>query len=134
MKSIVNNHARRSGRTYRMIEDAIKCCINDKRKVYILCDEPSLEYNKSMAYQICRRNGIKLPESIKFETISSLGSRNIDWHNTTLMGAHSNCKLFIDHHVYAKQFGFAIDGFFKYDFVEGDLFKIPPECDFSNLI
>lgn len=112
----ISFHARQSGRTTRMLEEAILSHQVDRRAVYILSpDENIKQETKRLAMRLCHQKGIELPSSIKFETVESLGFNNIDWKEKKLHNAHPNCKLFIDHHVYAKYFDFAIEGFHKYD-------------------
>lgn len=114
--SYIEIHARGSGRTTRMIEEALRKQ-EEGRAVYILCHDSGFKrYVEHLAMKICRMHGKVFPSSIKFETVESLGgTHHIDWKNKTIHGAHPNCALIIDHHVWATHFGFAIDGFHEYD-------------------
>ncbi|MFV0408826.1 MAG: hypothetical protein ACK5LJ_03735 [Paracoccus sp. (in: a-proteobacteria)] len=107
-------NARKSGRTSKMIEEAIELQ-NQGRAIYILCTQESIQYIEELAHKICSTKNIELPQSIKFETIQSIGRETIDWKNCSLYGAHPNCRLLIDHYVWEKEFGWAINGFHKYD-------------------
>lgn len=116
MKNYIEMHARGSGRTTRMIEAALRSHQVDRCAVYILChDERVKREIERLAMVICHKKGIVLPSSIKFETVESLGFHNINWKEKKLNSAHPNCELFVDHHVYAKYFGFAVEGFHEYD-------------------
>ena len=114
--SYIQIHARGSGRTTRMIEEALRKQ-EEGRAVYILMHNMRMKRElELLAMRICRAQGKVLPSSIKFETVESLGgTRHIDWKNKTIHGAHPNCALIIDHHVWATHFGFAIEGFHEYD-------------------
>lgn len=115
MKDFISMHARGSGRTTRMIEEALR---NDAEgeAVCILCHDNNFKREaERLAMLICKQKGVVLPSSIKFETVESLGFSNINWERKKLYHAHSNHKLIVDHHVYAKYFGFAIEGFHQYD-------------------
>ena len=114
--SYIEIHARGSGRTTRMIEEALRKQ-EEGRAVYILCHDNNFKREaQRLAMLICKQKGVVLPSSIKFETVESLGgTHHIDWKNKTIHGAHPNCALIIDHHVWATNFGFAIDGFHEYD-------------------
>lgn len=113
--SYIQVHARGSGRTTRMIEEALRKH-DEGRAVYILCHDNNFKREaERLAMLICKQKGVSLPSSIKFETVESLGFSNINWERKQLYHAHSNCKLIVDHHVYAKYFGFAIEGYHEYD-------------------
>ena len=109
-------HARGSGRTTRMIEEALQKH-DEGRAVYILMHDMCMKRElERLAMQICRMRGKVLSSSIKFETVESLGGiHHIDWKNRKVLGAHPNCALIIDHHVWATHFGFAIEGYHEYD-------------------
>lgn len=114
--NFIDTHARQSGRTTRMLEEAIQKH-KEGRAVYILVHDEKYGNSLKKDFEIlCRKSGLLcMPQSIKFETVESLGFNNINWQDKKLHHAHSNCKLLIDHHVYAKYFSFAIEGFHEYD-------------------
>ncbi|WP_417212074.1 hypothetical protein [Acinetobacter venetianus] len=105
---------RQSGRTARMLVDAINAAMEGKA-VYILCVREAILYTKNIATKICEAHNIELPKTIKFETVNSIGSNNIDWHHKRLIGAHQNCQLFIDHTVYTINFFHLLEGYHEYD-------------------
>lgn len=114
--SYIQVHARGSGRTTRMIEEALRKH-EEGRAVYILMHDMRMKRElELLAMRICRMRGKVLSSLIKFETVESLGGINlIDWKNRKIHGAHPNCALIIDHHVWATHFGFAIEGYHEYD-------------------
>ena len=77
--SYINIHARGSGRTTRMIEQALQKH-DEGRAVYILCHDNNFKREaERLAMLICKQKGVVLPSSIKFETVESLGFSNINW-------------------------------------------------------
>lgn len=113
--SYIHVHGRRSGRTTRLIEEAIHN-IQQDRAVYILClDKKNIEYMKSVFEKVCRSEMNYITKQPKFETLERLGPENIDWKNTKIIGAHHNCELLIDHSVYEHLFGHIINGYHEYD-------------------
>ena len=113
--SFIQFYSRGSGRTSRMLEDAINQA-SKGRAVYILCPN-DIRYHQRLAAYICQQKNISpdVFNGLKFETIASIGERNINWERREMLGAHPNCKLFIDHHVFAQKFSYILDGFHEYD-------------------
>lgn len=105
-------HARRSGRSTRLVRAAI-AAIHQGHAVYILCTNKP--YMRQLVEQVNRSDMCYLTKEPKYETLESIGRDNIDWKNTKIIGAHSNCKLFIDHQVYEELFNHLIDGYHAYD-------------------
>lgn len=108
--------ARRTGRTTRMLVEAMELHAKG-RAVYVLCaHQPALEHTKRLFarlfWQTYRK---KAPSSVKFETWESLGRNNVDLHTPRLMSAHPNCRLLIDPSFFEHHFSFALCGFHKYD-------------------
>lgn len=109
--------ARQTGRTSRMIRTAVEYA-KLGRMVYILCPAESKETTQNLAREILGKMGMPLDmigESIKFETMTSIGLSRVDWRNQKLFNAHPNCKLLIDHFVYEREFKHILDGFHQYD-------------------
>ena len=108
-------HARRSGRTTRMLEEAIEALVSG-RAVYILCvDATSAHYIKNLYRKVCEQSKYLMASEPKFETLQSIGMENIDWKNSAIHRAHPNCKLFIDHGVYSRVYGHIINGYHECD-------------------
>lgn len=105
---------RQSGRTARMLVDAINAAM-EGHAVYVVCLKQAIPYTRKLAADICKAHNIELPVTIKYETLESVGERNIDWRLKCLHGAHSNCKLFIDHAVYMVKFHDYMEGYHAYD-------------------
>lgn len=110
----LENSNRQSGRTTRMLVDALNSAMSG-RTVYILCTKESIGHTRKLAQNICEYKAISYPEGIKFETIESIGERNIDWFKRSLIHAHPNCQLFIDHFVYTIKYGHILEGYHAYD-------------------
>ena len=107
--------ARQSGRTTRMLKQALDALVKD-HAVYILsADETRAHHLKERFRQVCQQSNYLVASTPKFETLRSIGQENIDWVNTRIHRAHSNCRLFIDHHVYEHVFGHLINGYHAYD-------------------
>lgn len=110
--SYTNLHARRSGRSTRMVRKAIQA-IQEGYAVYIL--STNTPHMRELVSQISRTGMFHLTREPKYETLDSIGRENIDWKNTKIIGAHSSCKLFIDHQVYEQLFSHLIDGYHAHD-------------------
>lgn len=109
---------RQTGRTSRMILNAVEYA-KMGHQVYILCTVESRDHTRKLAIDILERLNIS-PEvigvQIKFETLGSIGGINqLDLKNKTLINAHPNCRLLIDHFFYEKEFKHILDGFHQYD-------------------
>lgn len=116
---------RRTGRTTRMLQDAIKMAVMG-HAVYVLCGTEQDVINmkdlvssrKDLSDVI---NGFKHDDgsiglNIKFESFKSIGgSEMIDWNKSKLINAHPSCKLLIDHRVYECQFGELLENYHLYD-------------------
>lgn len=95
---------RRTGRTTRMLEEAVRL-EQDGRAVYVI---------------VSTRQEVKsirslLPEetSIKLETPGSLPSFDFEtWH---LMGAHPNCVVLVDHFVLEQRFRKILSEWVRFD-------------------
>lgn len=104
---------RGSGRTTRMLKEAIDLALSG-RAVYVLCCDQRMHVRdiyKRLSSEL--RLSKELP--IKFETWESLGQSNVDLKNNRLMSAHPNCVLLVDHNFYAKHFAFVLQGYHRYD-------------------
>lgn len=109
----IETQNRQSGRTARMLVDAINAAM-EGHAVYIVCLKQAIPYTRNLAADICKAHNIERPK-IKYETLESVGEHNIDWRSKSLYGAHSNCKLFIDHSVYMVKFHDFLEGYHFYD-------------------
>lgn len=96
----VLKHLRRTGRTRRMLAAAVKAA-KEGYAVYVMT------LNESHAKEILRilnfrgdfRGGTY---NIKIETPESM--KNYDFYTGRLLGAHPNCKVFVDHWVIEQKF------------------------------
>jgi hypothetical protein len=98
--------ARRSGRTTRMLSEAVKLA-KEGRAVYVVMDNRALcdLYSRGPDAETWRRLGIK------FETSESL---SLDFGPGVAprvsRGTHPNCAVLIDHYWFESRFGWVIDG------------------------
>lgn len=109
---------RRSGRTSRMLMQAL---IHQKegRAVYVLCaHKQSLDHTANLLVTVCNKIRRAVPSNIKFETWETLGRNQVDLENTRLRNAHPNCLLLIDHHFFEYHFSFALCGYHQWDKTE----------------
>ncbi|WP_312086968.1 hypothetical protein [Acinetobacter variabilis] len=108
MKNYIEMHARGSGRSTRLLEEALE--LSASEKVMVICHSESSCREMMRLFQYLahwKKSPIKyLPT---FETPSR---KNIDWHKKEVLGFG---RVLIDHHVWAVYFGFAIEGFHEYD-------------------
>jgi hypothetical protein len=103
----IRDRRRRTGRTTRMLAEAVKLA-KKGRAVYIIVANASqgrrLEKQCGEAFQ---RLGIK------FETPGSVG--NFDWETMTLRGAHPNCVALVDHYAIEARFPRIVEMLHRYD-------------------
>jgi hypothetical protein len=114
MKHYTRLVARKTGRTIRMIREAVDLSLMGNT-VFVLCTENSISSVQKLMFDYCVNNCPIEPGPFRFHTVQSLGMQNIDWHSQRLVGAPFKTELVIDHHVWAEQFGFAINGYHEYD-------------------
>lgn len=109
------NNARLSGRTSRMLLQAL--ILNKQGKaVYVLCaHKQSIMHTARLLGSICEKMGRAVPLGIKFETWDSIGRNQVDFENTRLRASHPNCELLIDHHFFEHHFSFALCGYHQWD-------------------
>ena len=96
---------RRTGRTTRMLEHARKLS-GQGRSVYVVAA------NQHEADRLKKLIGDG-DHGIKVETSWSLG--NFDWDTLTLLGAHPNCVVLVDHYAIESRFSAAIQALHAYD-------------------
>lgn len=119
-KPYTHTHGRHTGRTHRMILEAIKSSLAGNA-VCILCPLVGYEVDhiRKQAQILWAKIGLTTPKDFLFKTVQSHDMEGrIDWKNKMLIGSYSNYKLFIDHHVWVEQFGWAINAFHEYDLKE----------------
>jgi hypothetical protein len=113
-KHYTHKVARKTGRTRRMIEDALDLAAMGNT-VFVLCSKINILDIKRKMFELCHERGYPIPGPFRFNTVDTLGIQNIDWHNQRLVGAPFKTELVIDHQVWAEQFGFVINGYHEYD-------------------
>jgi hypothetical protein len=99
---------RASGRTTRMLQEA-KRLNNDGRAVYVVAawskDRNRLEIEFGAEY-----GG---DHGVKFETPESL--TNLDWETMTLLGAHPNCVVLVDHYAIERKYASILQMLHRFD-------------------
>lgn len=106
-------YARNSGRTTRMLNEVLEI-VQQKQKVCVLTHDESTAHHLDRCFQkLCHDRRLTVAKNmVEFKTPDRV-REVIDWQKKELIC--SDRKLVVDHHVYAKYFGFAIDGFHHYD-------------------
>src|SRR5690554_3869400 len=102
---------RGTGRTTRMVQDAVEQARNG-RAVYIICADP---YHKQEIDHIVNNFILSKTEksNIKLETPESVG--NFSFETMSLRGAHSNCRVFVDHYTIERRFRLMLEELHRYD-------------------
>ena len=109
---------RDTGRTTRMLKDAVRLA-NEGCTVYVVA-QSHLETAHMMgilnnipnSYKVQNDNSRKIYK-VKLETPETLG--NFDLERCELIGAHSNCKVLVDHHVIESRYPFMINMLRRYE-------------------
>ena len=98
---------RRSGRTHKMLQDAFAAA-EEGRAVYVVCA------TMRHATQLRRENQARADAlGVKFETRETLG-RTFRPESMALLGAHPNCRLFMDHRAIEREMGAMADQWRRY--------------------
>ena len=109
MKDFISMHARGSGRSTRLLEQVIDASMH--KKVIVICHSENAcrEMMRNFQYLIlCKKSHIKFNPSFK----TPERAQTLNWKERTVSGFD---QVFIDHHAWAEQFGFSINGFHEYD-------------------
>lgn len=97
---------RQSGRTTRMLKHAMKLC-DEGRAVYIIVDSLLTAERFRGLLEEPYRN------VIKFETVKT--APNFDWDTLSLISAHGNCEILVDHYVIEDRFRNILSMLHAYD-------------------
>lgn len=100
-----NDALRRTGRTTRMLQEAIRLASQENRAVYVMMAD--LAQVNAFVGTIPQGLGIQ------FETIYTLP--NFNWETLTLPGAHPRCVVLVDHHAIEARFGKMLRELHHYD-------------------
>lgn len=103
------DNKRQTGRTTRMLEHA-KALAKAGRAVYIIAA------NEQQRRWLEDRIG-QGPMGIKVETWETL--RNFDWQTMSLLGAHPNCAVVVDHFAIESRFRRMLEELVRYDVPSG---------------
>jgi len=106
-----NETKRGTGRTTRMLEEAIKQA-EAGRAVYVVGAKANHVWALEEAVKdICGKSASSL--GIKFETAHTVG--NFDWKTLTLRGAHPNCVVLVDHYAIEAEFARMLEMLHRFD-------------------
>lgn len=100
---------RRTGRTTRMLEDAMGLARNGRAVYVIGATKRHADMLKGIAGPEADRLGIK------FETARERGLGNMDWETMSLQGAHPNCVVLVDHYAIESKFAAVLEMLHRYD-------------------
>lgn len=96
---------KQTGRTTRMLEHA-KSLAKAGRAVYVIA---ATEHQRQWLEERLGSDSM----GIKIETAWSL--RNFDWGTMTLLGAHPNCAVVVDHFAIESRFRRMLEELVRYD-------------------
>lgn len=100
---------RRTGRTTRMLEDAMAMARNG-RAVYVI---GATKHHADMLRGVAGPAADQL--GIKFEAARESGLGNMDWETMSLQGAHPNCAVLVDHYAIESKFAAVLEMLHRYD-------------------
>jgi hypothetical protein len=100
---------RRTGRTTRMLEEAIRLS-SKGHAVYVMGRDPRHAEELQLALE-----DLNPPEyhGIKFETVESLP--HFDWRRMCLARAHPNCRVLVDHWVIESRYAALLEILHQFD-------------------
>lgn len=98
---------RATGRTTRMLEDAINQAKNGRAVYVIAANTNQMRSLEILGGKEARELGVK------FETVGTLG--NFDWHTMRIAGAHKNCLVIVDHYAIEHEFASILEMLHRYD-------------------
>ncbi|WP_291015315.1 hypothetical protein [Hydrogenophaga sp.] len=100
---------RRTGRTTRMLIDAVSCAREGKAVYVIAANRQEQGRLQRLLWEL---TDDQLCHGIKVETPSSVG---LDWNSFTLIGAHPNCVVLVDHFTIERLFATQLHELHRYD-------------------
>ena len=100
--------ARRSGRTTRMLTEALEAAMSGQAVYIIASHRHTQEYMRELLAEMSPASdfGIK----IEFPAPS-----NFDWESLTLLGAHQNCRVLVDHLAIEVKYARILDMLHRHD-------------------
>ncbi len=108
------NSKAKTGRTTRMLLDALQLC-SGGRAVYVIAANERERIKLNMQIEALGRGPWERDEKafVKVETVQSVG--NLNWETITLRGAHPNCVVLVDHYAIETHFSRIFDMLTQYD-------------------
>ena len=111
---ILATYKRQTGRTYRMMENAIKLASAGKRVHIVMSSQGRFrEFQRILTIAHANLN-IKVPLNALNIHIESPNSLTIDVKDNRVVGDR-DAELLVDHSYFETHYGFAIKGFHEYD-------------------
>mgnify|MGYP001611953353 CR=1 FL=1 len=110
-----DNYKRRTGRTTRMLEDAIRLAREGRAVYVVVAYEAHVQHVHAALTRMLaepRNADIQNNHGIKIETPIAIG---MDWATLTVRSMHLNCRVLIDPHAIERQFGSILNAWIKYD-------------------
>ena len=98
---------RQTGRTTRMMEDALQLARGGRAVYVVAANQRELERLRQLGGEEAQQLGIH------FETPHSPG--NFSWSNVSLRGAHPNCVVLVDHYAIESEFSQMLEMLYRYD-------------------
>ena len=99
--------ARQTGKTSRMLADAIEQARNGRAVYIVTANERHARHLEDMGGYVAKELGIK------FETPETLSS--FDWRSMSLKNAHPNCVAIVDHYAIQCEYGALLVLLHRYD-------------------
>lgn len=112
---LIGAFRRQTGRSYRMVEEAIKIAETGQRVYIIMSQNKQYKYFQRLINNAHANLKVKVPISsldIRLEGPTTLGDFCL---NTMTVKTDLDAKLLVDHKYFEVFYGFAIKGFHKYD-------------------
>ena len=112
---LIGAYARQTGRSYRMMEEAVNAAVKGQRVYVVLASIQHFKYFERLLNQVHANLKISMPLSaldIRLEGPNTLGDFCI---RQMRVKTDLEAKLLVDHQYFANFYGFAIQGFHNYD-------------------
>lgn len=111
-----NTHLRQTGRTTRMLLDAVEASKSGKEVYVLISNHDFLQKIFVLANEVGIKDYIK-NSSIKIRVISSNHNDDWDWDSYRLLGVGDETAVFVDHIVIERKYEKILSELHKYDVV-----------------
>ena len=112
---LIGTYARQTGRSYRMMEEAVKTACTGQRVYVVMSNVRQHKYFERLL-NLAHAN-LKIDKPLKALDIRLEGPNTLGDFCVREMRVRTDCqaKLLVDHNYFADHYRFAIEGFHKYD-------------------